>query len=138
MGYEFLNIFFFIFHTLIVLFNIMGWIFKATRKWNLILLLLTGCSWFILGIWYGWGYCVCTDWHWDVRRKLGYIEESDNYIHFLFLKLTGINLPDKLVENGVMIFFVLSLAMSISLNLRDYIQRRKEKRTHTIISRDKE
>jgi hypothetical protein len=116
----------------------MGWIFKATRKWNLILLLLTGCSWFILGIWYGWGYCVCTDWHWDVRRKLGYIEESDNYIHFLFLKLTGINLPDKLVENGVMIFFVLSLAMSISLNLRDYIQRRKEKRTHTIISRDKE
>ena len=138
MGYEFLNIFFFIFHTLIVLFNITGWIFKATRKWNLILLLLTGGSWFILGIWYGWGYCVCTDWHWDVRRKLGYIEESDNYIHFLFLKLTGINLPGKLVENGVMIFFVLSLAMSISLNLRDYIQRRKEKRTHTIISRDKE
>jgi hypothetical protein len=129
MGYELLNIFFFTFHTLVVLFNISGWIFKRTRKWNLILLLLTGGSWFILGIWYGWGYCVCTDWHWDVRRKLGYIEESDNYIHFLILKLTRINLPGKLVENGVMISYVLCLALSIALNLRDYIQRKK-KRNH--------
>jgi hypothetical protein len=129
MGYQVLNIFFFVFHSLIVLFNVTGWIFKPTRKWNLILLLLTGASWFILGIWYGWGYCVCTDWHWDVRKKLGYVEESHNYIHFLILKLTGIDLPGKLVANGVMIIFVLCLALSIGLNWRDYVRRRKEKRT---------
>jgi len=31
-------------------------------------LLLTAFSWFVLGIWYGWGYCVCTDWHYMVLR----------------------------------------------------------------------
>ena len=24
-----------------------------------------------LGAVYGWGYCPCTDWHWDVKRRLG-------------------------------------------------------------------
>jgi len=44
---------------------------EKTRKANLILLLLTGLSWFGLGIFYGWGYCPLTDWHWKVLRELG-------------------------------------------------------------------
>jgi hypothetical protein len=119
MWYQFLNYFFFAFHTLFTLFNITGWMFRKTRKWNLITLLSTAFSWFVLGIWYGWGYCFCTDWHWQVREHLGYHDQQGSYIHFLVLKLTGINFNPKLVENATLIIFLISLAMSIWLNIKD-------------------
>lgn len=119
MWYQVLNYFFFIFHTVFTLFNIFGWMFRATRKWNLVTLGLTAFSWFVLGIWYGWGYCFCTDWHWDVRERLGYHDQQNSYIHFLLLKLTGINFNEDLVNNVTLIVFVISLVMSIWLNIRD-------------------
>ena len=120
MWYAFLNIFFFVFHTVFTLFNMTGWLFRKTRKWNLVTLLLTAISWFVLGIWYGWGYCVCTDWHWDVREELGYHDQQRSYIHFLLLKLTGIDFNEKLVENVTLAVFIISLVMSIWLNIRDW------------------
>ena len=125
MWYQFLNIFFFVFHTGFTLFNVVGWIFQKTRKLHLITLLLTAFSWFVLGIWYGFGYCFCTDWHWDVRGKLGYEDRSGSYIHFLLLKLTGANLSSQLVENITLIVFLMSFALSIWLNIRDHYQKKR-------------
>jgi hypothetical protein len=124
MWYQFLNYFFFAFHTLFTLFNITGWIFRTTRKWNLVTLLLTAFSWFILGIWYGWGYCLCTDWHWKVREHLGYHDQSDSYIHFLLLQLTGINFDPDLVETVTLVVFIVSFVMSGWLNVRDWKRQR--------------
>lgn len=125
MWYQFFNYFFFVFHTVFTLFNVFGWMFRVTRKWNLVTLLLTAFSWFVMGIWHGWGYCFCTDWHWAVREKLGYHDQSRSYIHFLILKVTGLDLDPNLVENATLIVFVVSLAMSAFLNVRDL--RRKNK-----------
>jgi hypothetical protein len=119
MWYQLLNIFFFVFHTLLTLFNITGWLFRTTRKWNLVTLVLTAFSWFVLGIWYGWGYCLCTDWHWRVREQLGYHDQQNSYIHFLLIKLTGINFNSNLVDSATLIIFLLSLILSIWLNIRD-------------------
>jgi uncharacterized protein DUF2784 len=124
MWYQLLNYFFFAFHTLLTLFNITGWMFRATRKWNLITLLLTAFSWFILGIWYGWGYCLCTDWHWTVREHLGYHDQQGSYIHFLLLKFTGIYFNPDLVDKATLIVFLVSLVMSIWLTIQD---RKKKK-----------
>src|SRR5688572_3404506 len=118
MWYQFLNSFFFVFHTLFTLFNITGWMFRRTRQLHLITLSLTAFSWFVLGIWYGFGYCVCTDWHWEVREKLGYVDQSRSYIHFLLLKVTGINFNPQLVDYSTLIFFLISCVMSIWLNIR--------------------
>ncbi|AWO00666.1 DUF2784 domain-containing protein [Chitinophaga alhagiae] len=126
MWYQFLNIFFFVFHTVFTLFNITGWMFPATRKWNLITLLLTAFSWFILGIWYGWGYCFCTDWHWDVRERLGYHDAQNSYIHFLLVKLTGLDVNAQTVETLTLVVFLVSLVLSVWLNVRDYRKRRKD------------
>lgn len=123
--YQVLNIFFFVFHTLFTLFNMVGWIFPNTRKLHLITLLLTAFSWFVLGIWYGWGYCVCTDWHWDVRDKLGYDDRSNSYIHFLILKLTGADLSHRLVEYGTLVVFLISVVLSLWLNTREWLRRRR-------------
>lgn len=128
MLYQLLDYFFFVFHTLFTLFNCTGWIFRATRRWNLVTLLLTAFSWFVMGIWYGWGYCFCTDWHWQVRSHLGYHDQSDSYIHFLLLKLTGINFNPTLVETVTLIVFFISLVMSVWLNWRDYRSKKHSRR----------
>jgi Protein of Unknown function (DUF2784) len=120
MWYQLLNIFFFVFHTAFTLFNLVGWLFRKTRKFHLVTLILTACSWFVLGIWYGWGYCVCTDWHWAVRRKLGYTDQSRSYIHFLIQKLTGINANLSLVENFTLVLFLVCFALSTWLNIKDH------------------
>ena len=125
MIYQFLNYFFFFFHTTLVLFNSLGWIFRKTRRWNLYTLLITAFSWFGLGIWYGWGYCFCTHWHWAVREHLGYHDQSNSYIHFLVLKITGISFPMRLVEFWTAFVFFASLVLSTWLNIRDFRNRRR-------------
>lgn len=116
----FLNYFFFAFHTLFTLFNIFGWMRKETRKLHLITMLLTAGSWFILGLFYGIGYCACTDWHWQVREKLGYNDRSDSYIHFLIYKITGEDLDPNLVDMVTMVVFVVCFILTVFLNIRDH------------------
>jgi len=119
MWYALLNIFFFVFHTAFTLFNITGWAFRNTRRWHLYTMLLTAVSWFILGIWYGLGYCVCTDWHWKVRAAMGIHDQSRSYIHFLILKITGYNLNTDLVEQATLYIFLLCFTLTIWLNFKD-------------------
>ena len=107
------------FHTALIGFNVLGWMFRKTRKWNLVTLLLTGLSWFGLGCWYGWGYCPFTDWHWQVRRELGYHDMSHSYNHFLVLKLTGADLDLNLVDFVTVAVFAVSLFASAWYNFRD-------------------
>lgn len=127
MGYQLLNIFFFVFHTVLMLFNCFGWVWKKTRRWNLATLLLTAGSWFIIGIWYGWGYCFCTDWHWTIREKMGLSDQSNSYVHFLLLKLTGINFRKDLVDTVTLIVFFVALGLSSWLNIVDYRKNRQIK-----------
>lgn len=118
--YELLNIFFLFFHTVLILFNLLGWIWKKTRRWNLFALLATAFSWFVLGIWYGFGYCPCTHWHWIVRRKIGYTDMPNSYIKFLIQEWTGFNISASIVDTGTAIFFFLALIISIYVNIRNY------------------
>jgi hypothetical protein len=83
-------------------------------------MLLTAFSWFVLGIWYGLGYCFCTDWHWTVRRHLGYSDETNSYVQFLTQKLTGINFSPQLVDNVTAAVFFISLILSLWLNIKDW------------------
>jgi hypothetical protein len=44
-----------------------------------------------LGLFYGWGYCPCTDWHWQIRARLGYVDPP-SYVQLLVTQLTGVDL----------------------------------------------
>ncbi len=118
--YTFLDIAFFVFHSLFILSNLLGWIWKKTRKMNLILLLLTAFSWFILGIWYGIGFCPCTEWHYQVRWKLGYTDMPYSYIKFILDSLTGLDFNAKLIDTFTLAFFLIALTASIFTNIRDW------------------
>jgi hypothetical protein len=123
----FLDWFFLIFHGSFTLFNLVGWIWKKTRKIHLITILLTLFSWVVLGIWYGFGYCFCTDWHWDVIRMLGRDPGTNSYIHYMVRELTGWDPGLALVVDVARIAFILLLVGTISLNLKDFIIWRRKK-----------
>lgn len=107
-----LDYLFFIFHSVLLLFNVFGWIIPKWRKANFVTLSLTAFSWIVLGIWYGLGYCPFTDWHWKVRQLLGYNDKSNSYIHFLIVKITGVNLSEIIVDNVTAIVFLLVFCIS--------------------------
>ena len=122
---EGLNLFFFVFHSGLILFNLLGWVWKKTRRANLVLLLLTVLSWFVLGIWYGFGYCPCTDWHWQVRSRLGHVDMSPSYLVFLIRAVTGIEIEKALVDVFAVTFLLSAVAASAYLNIRDIRSSRK-------------
>ena len=119
-----LNVAFFVFHTALILFNVFGWAWARMRRWNLVTLLLTAFSWGVMGLWKGIGYCVCTDWHWQVREAMGIHETSSSYIVLLVRTLSGWDPPVGLANTVAMIVFLSSLALSIGLNVRDWRRRR--------------
>ena len=108
--------FFIIFHTALTLFNLFGWIWQKTRKLNLIILLLTGFSWFGLGIFYGIGYCPLTDWHYRVLRKMGESGLPNSYLKYLFDRFTGLDINSNFVEITTLLLFSLALFASIYFN----------------------
>jgi hypothetical protein len=122
---QFLNVFFFTFHTAWLLFNCVGWAWRRTRPWHLATVLLTALSWFALGYWYGWGYCLCTDWHWQVRARLGYPADSHSYTHLLLREVTGIDAPPRLADAVTVGVFLVVAVLTVALNLRDWHARRR-------------
>lgn len=113
-----LDIFFTVFHSLLVLFILFGWIWKKTRRLNLVCILLTAASWLGLGIFYGLGYCPLTDWHFNILRKLGYSDLPNSYLSFLFTRLTGLQIDQNLVDGVTLWGLVAALVISVFLNFR--------------------
>lgn len=112
------NFLFYVFHTGLIVFNLFGWLHPKLQKLNLISLLVTFGSWFLLGLWKGWGYCFLTDWHYQVLRSLGERDMPSSYIAFLVEKLTGC-LPDaNLVDALTVGLAVLALLGSLWVNFR--------------------
>jgi len=103
-----------------MVFIIFGWMWKKTRVANLVVVLLTAFSWFILGIWYGFGFCPSTEWHWQVRMKLGYYDMPNSYTKFLVDSLTGLDVSQKLVDIFAVFFLVMALVASVLTNTRDW------------------
>ncbi len=118
--FAFLDKFFFILHSALILLILFGWIWRKTRVANLIVVLLTAFSWFILGIWYGFGFCPSTEWHWQVRMKLGHYDMPSSYTKFLIDSLTGMDVNEKLVDIFAVLFLTLALFASVLTNVRDW------------------
>ena len=117
-----------VFHTVWIGFNCVAWAWRRTRRWQLATLSLTALSWFGLGIWYGWGYCPFTDWHWQIRERLGYHDPS-SYIQLLVREIAGIDLTPARANALALGTLIVVGALTAFLNLRDL-------RRHTSIIRD--
>jgi hypothetical protein len=126
MLYHLLDIFFVIFHSSLIIFNLFGWIWKKTRIANLITLILTGASWLFLGLIVGTlGYCPFTDWHFDVLYKLGKTDLPNSYVKYLADRLTGMDFDARMVDNVTLYAFLIALVLSLFFNIRDYLGKKK-------------
>jgi len=89
---------------------------------NLVLLLLTGVSWLVIGLIVGTlGYCPLTDWHFSILEKLGKAGLPSSYIEYLSERITGFNLNGSLVDKITLGVFIAVLSVSVILNLRDFL-----------------
>ncbi len=113
-----LDIFFVVFHTALIFFNSFGWIWRKTRRLNLITLLLTGGSWLFLGMIVGTpGYCPLTDWHFNILEKLGKTDLPNSYVKYLADRLTGLDINASLIDDVTLYTFIVSLVLSVIFNL---------------------
>lgn len=112
----FLDILFTLLHLLIIGFNLFGWIFPATRKLHFIFILVTAFSWFILGIWFGMGYCPITDWQWQIKESLGERNLPGSFITYFANKVTGRDFSDALVNQVTLICFIAAALLSVYVN----------------------
>ncbi len=111
--YLFLDIFFLLFHSLLIVFLLAGWALKRTRKAHRLLILLTVFSWLGLGMWYGFGYCPLTDWHWQVKRKLGETELPISYVKYYLDSATGLDWDAFLVDASVAALGLAALGLNL-------------------------
>lgn len=123
-----LDLFFVIFHTTLILFNLFGWIPRRLRRANLVALLLTAASWLGLGIFYGLGFCPFTEWHWRVLRLLGETDLPRSYTQYLLVRLLGIRLAAATVDLLTAGSAAAALVVSAVLNARDWKRRQLIKR----------
>ncbi len=116
----FLDILFFVLHTALMGFNLVGWAWRRTRVAHLIALSLTAFSWFVVGAFYGWGYCFCTDWHFRVRERLGYADPDTNYVQLLINKLFGASITAETADWIAMSAFIAIVIATAFVWWRDW------------------
>lgn len=107
---QFLDKLFFAFHTIWIAFNLIGWARRETRRLHRITVALTAFSWFVLGAFYGWGYSLCTDWHFRVRRALGFHDIESSYVQLLIHHMLGIELSRRTSDRLTITVFALVVA----------------------------
>jgi hypothetical protein len=73
----------FVSHALLVAFVLVGWAWRRARPLHLVATGLTAFSWFVLGAHRGVGYCLLTDWHVQVRRRMGREDAGLSYLQLV-------------------------------------------------------
>jgi hypothetical protein len=111
-----LDIFLTFTHFAIISFNLFAWIWPRTRKAHLVTVAATAFSWFILGIWFGWGYCPITHWQWNVKKQLGETNLPNSFIKYYADKISGRDIDPSIVDRATLIAFLAVIVIAGYLN----------------------
>ncbi len=128
MALKLLDVLFTLFHLAIIGFNLLGWIWPSTRKLHLICVAVTAGCWFILGIWFGIGYCPITDWQWQIKEKLGEHNLPNSFIEYCVKAISGNSISPTVVHNMTAVCFFLAVLLSVYVNFF--------KKTRSIINKE--
>lgn len=121
---RFIDIFFTVLHLAIIVFNLFGWIPRSTRKAHLISIVLTAGSWFILGIFFGMGYCPITDWQWRIKEQLGETALPNNFVEYFLNKVTGLRFSSQFIDLIIAVPFAVAAVLSGYVNF--FLPKRKK------------
>jgi len=113
---KFLDILLTLVHFVLITFNLFGWIWQKTRKAHLVTVAATAFSWFVLGFWFGWGYCPFTHWQWEVKQRLGETDLPNSFIKYYADRISGKNIDPAVVDRGTAIVFATIVLITVYLN----------------------
>jgi hypothetical protein len=111
-----LNILLTLLHIVIVGFNLFGWIWPSTRRAHFICVVLTAASWFLLGLWFGIGYCPVTDWQWQIKEQLGERNLPNSFIKYCADNITGSNFSSLFIDTVTVVCFAIAALLSAYFN----------------------
>jgi hypothetical protein len=111
-----LDIFLTFVHFVLIFFNLFAWIWPATRKIHLITVAATAFSWFVLGAWFGWGYCPITDWEWKIKTRLGETGLPNSFIKYYADKITGKDFDPSVIDSVTLVLFLAAIILSVYVN----------------------
>jgi hypothetical protein len=103
-------------HFIIIGFNLLGWIWKRTRQLHFIVVCTTAACWFILGIWFGIGYCPITDWDWQIKEKLGEHDLPNSFIKYYADMIVGHSVNANLIDILTAAGFFMAAILSVYFN----------------------
>jgi len=106
-------------HLFLIFFNLFGWISKKTRLLHLITILSTLFCWFIVGIWYGLGYCPLTDYHWQIKLKIGETNLPSSYIKYILDGIFNKDISPQVITYLTVISTFSSLLISLFLTFKN-------------------
>jgi hypothetical protein len=115
-----IDVLFFVFHTALILFNLAGWVWAPTRRLHFICIAATLFSWVVMGAFFGFGYCLCTDWHFQVRRSLGLPVVGHTYLQLMAQVFLGIEMSQTVsnVLAGGGLLFILAAMVTVWIRQR--------------------
>jgi hypothetical protein len=62
------------------------------------------------------GYCPVTDWQWEVKEKLGETDLPASFIKYFADKISGNDIPVKIINTGTLIGFIIAVLGTIWAN----------------------
>jgi hypothetical protein len=124
---KFLDILMHMSHIFLMLFILFAWFSSRLRVPHIIVSIITGLSWMLFVQSKGFGYCVLTDIHWQILRKLGETNLPETYLQYLYEKLTGLSLQKKTGYIITLSMLLTSLILSTALFFRKNLKTNKIK-----------
>jgi hypothetical protein len=115
-----LDVLFHVIHLSFIVINLTFWMSFRTLRIAQITLLLTLISWFGFGIFYGFGYCFLTDWHWQVKESLGEKNLPLSYVKYILDKVTGSDLNADMIDKGTMAALLIAVTGCVVQSIRSY------------------
>jgi hypothetical protein len=103
-------------HLTIIIFSVTGWMIPVLRPFHLLLCLLIAFSWLVLGARKGWGYCLVTDWQWNLMRQMGRTDLPSSYMLMLYRFVTGHAGDERRIEMVTRSVFFCSFLASLVVN----------------------
>ncbi len=104
-----------ILHLLFIGFFLFGWCFKKFRNLHYYSVLIVGVSWFLLGLYYGFGYCPLTDYHWRIKEMRGEHDLPYSFIEYVIEASTGHDVSSDLVNYITLMLFLSIFILSLYL-----------------------
>jgi len=103
-------------HAVIAVWCVFGWLVPGAEKLHLFVIVGIAISWYGLGMRYGIGYCILTDWQWRVKERLGRTTKHDSFVHLLLERASGLHINEKQVKRFAYAAYWVSAVISIYIN----------------------